>query len=230
MLNERKGNMYPFVQYTWNPIKGCLHDCAYCYVKALSKRYNFDMTPRLCEDYFKDRLPEHAYIFVGSTSDMFGEWVPSEWISRVLEHCRKFESTYLFQSKNPIRFMEFRREFPAGEFGTNTCLGTTLETNHYPDDGVYSLAPPPEERAITMRRLYRYFPYLMISVEPIMDFDLGEFADLILKCEPRFVVIGADSKRSRLPEPPPNKIIKLIRLLDEFTEVIIKENLRRLIK
>ena len=34
-LNLSKGDMYKFVNYTWNPIKGkCLHDCSYCYMFA----------------------------------------------------------------------------------------------------------------------------------------------------------------------------------------------------
>jgi DNA repair photolyase len=33
-LNPSKGNMYPFVTHTWNPIRGkCPHDCSYCYMK-----------------------------------------------------------------------------------------------------------------------------------------------------------------------------------------------------
>lgn len=35
MLNKSKGNMYPWVTYTWNPIKGkCPHECRYCYMKG----------------------------------------------------------------------------------------------------------------------------------------------------------------------------------------------------
>ena len=31
MLNRQKGNMYPWITHTWNPIKGkCPHDCTYC--------------------------------------------------------------------------------------------------------------------------------------------------------------------------------------------------------
>ena len=36
-LNLSKGDMYKFVNYTWNPIKGkCLHDCSYCYMKQIN--------------------------------------------------------------------------------------------------------------------------------------------------------------------------------------------------
>lgn len=45
---------------------------------------------------------------------------------------------------------------------------------------------------------------------------------------PKFVSIGADSKKHNLPEPSKEKIEALIRELSLFTEVKIKDNLRRL--
>ena len=35
---SRTGNMYQFVDETWNPIVGkCFHECAYCYVRKRCK-------------------------------------------------------------------------------------------------------------------------------------------------------------------------------------------------
>ena len=68
----------------------------------------------------------------------------------------------------------------------------------------------------------------MISIEPIMDFDLVEFTEWLKEINPDFVSIGADSKNHSLPEPGPDKIGALIKELNRFTQVIIKENLKRL--
>jgi hypothetical protein len=68
----------------------------------------------------------------------------------------------------------------------------------------------------------------MVSVEPIMDFDLDEFVILIRNCKPTFVSIGADSKGHHLSEPSYDKIRQLITRLGEFTEVREKSNLSRL--
>jgi hypothetical protein len=46
----------------------------------------------------------------------------------------------------------------------------------------------------------------MITVEPILDFDLDQFVRMIKICEPEQVNIGADSGNNRLPEPSPEKI------------------------
>ena len=221
MLNKQRGNMYPWVTHTWNPIRGrCPHECAYCYMKRYWDRLK---EPHLDEKSLKDKLGEGNIIFVGSSIDMWADVIPDEWILRVLEHCRHYPSnTYLFQSKNPFRFARFRDLFPP-----KTILGTTLETNR---DYDFSKALPPRLRAEALRSWNGTGIKKMISVEPIMDFDLYKFSTMISLCEPIFVSIGADSKGNNLPEPPSYKIKVLIDKLRKITEVRIKKNLRRLIE
>ncbi len=44
-------------------------------------------------------------IFVCSMADLFGEWVPDEWIEEVFKACEKApQHNYLFLTKNPIRY------------------------------------------------------------------------------------------------------------------------------
>lgn len=44
-------------------------------------------------------------IFVCSMADLFGEWVPDEWIEQVFAACEKGpQHRYLFLTKNPIRY------------------------------------------------------------------------------------------------------------------------------
>lgn len=83
-LNLSNGNMYKFVNYTWNPIKGkCLHDCSYCYMKTMPQYQHLI----LAENEFKTDLGNGNRIFIGSTTDAFAENVPSEWIVRILDYC-----------------------------------------------------------------------------------------------------------------------------------------------
>ena len=70
---------------------------------------------------------------------------------------------------------------------------------------------------------------IFLSIEPIMDFDLEPFVQIIKNIKPKFVSIGADSKNHNLPEPSKEKIEVLIRELKKFTEVKIKDNLKRLL-
>jgi hypothetical protein len=69
-----------------------------------------------------------------------------------------------------------------------------------------------------------------VTVEPIMDFDLPEFVELIKRANPIQVNIGADTGHNNLPEPPKGKVLELIAALGEFTTVKQKSNLSRLLK
>jgi hypothetical protein len=68
-----------------------------------------------------------------------------------------------------------------------------------------------------------------VTIEPILDFDLDEMVDLIKRCEPIQVNIGADSGNHKLPEPSKEKVLQLIDVLNEFTLVKRKKNLKRII-
>ena len=221
MLNRQKGNMYPWVTHTWNPIKGrCPHECAYCYMKRYWDRLK---EPHLDEKSLKDNLGEGNIIFVGSSIDMWADEIPDEWILRVLQHCLKYPNTYLFQSKNPRRFLHFISEYE-DFIPRNVIWGTTIETNR--DLQSISKAPSPYQRYSMMIWIKRK---TMISIEPIMDFDLNTMVEWIYSIRPLFVSIGADSKGNNLPEPPSYKIKALIDKLEKITEVRIKKNLGRLI-
>ncbi|MFW5804704.1 MAG: DUF5131 family protein [bacterium] len=54
-----------------------------------------------------------AKIFVSSMGDLFGEWVPDEWIERVndvIRNCPKH--TFQFLTKNPVRYYDWIDKFP----------------------------------------------------------------------------------------------------------------------
>lgn len=46
-------------------------------------------------------------VFVGSMTDLFGDWVPDEVLERVFNECLKYpRHNYMFLTKNPNRYME----------------------------------------------------------------------------------------------------------------------------
>jgi DNA repair photolyase len=217
MLNKQKGDMYGFVTHTWNPINGkCIHNCEYCYMKVFPQK-----ELKLNEKALGDYLGNGKIIFVGSSTDMFADNVPSEWIRKVLEKCRSEDNTYLFQTKNPIRFKEFSRLYPE-----KTIFGVTIESNK----GESYNAPPCHQRWNRMYEGRDFMQRTMVTIEPIMDFDLDVLVSWIKAISPEFVNIGADSKRHNLKEPTKEKILSLIEELKKFTKVNLKENLDRLIK
>lgn len=217
-LNVSKGNMYDFATHTWNTVKGkCPHDCSYCYMK----RWGNQKDVRFDESELKTDLDQNNFIFVGSSCDLFAADLPYEWIIKTMEHCSKFDNTYLFQSKNPKYF-----DATAIHGVEKFVLCTTLETNRtYPK--IMNDCPDPVDRAIELGRIPIEGKY--ITIEPIMDFDMLAFLSMIRFCNPQQVNIGADSGNNNLPEPPSGKIKELISEIEEFTIVNQKKNLKRLL-
>ena len=189
-----------------------------CYMKAFKNLGEL----RLDEKSLKDDLGSGNFIFVGSSTDMFADDVPVTWIRKVLCLCNIFDKNkYLFQTKNPRAFEKFKGLFPS-----DSIYGVTIETNREND---LSNAPSRGSRLHWIAYVDIPEPR-MVSIEPIMDFDLDEMVDWIYAIKPKFVSIGADSKGHHLPEPSSMKIESLIKKLQEFTEVKIKTNMGRLRK
>jgi len=219
-LNKQKGNMYPWVTHTWNAIKGaCVHNCIYCYMKQWG-----DLAPvHLDNRELQTNLGKGNKIFVGSSCDMWANDIPEQWIQKVISHINTYpDNSYLLQTKNPERMKQF---YPSIEVSPHQkiLLGITLETNREYD---ISEAPPPYQRYQSFKEIDTY---KMISIEPIIDFDLDIFITWIKEIHPDFVSIGADSKNHHLPEPNKEKIISLMDALKTFTEIKQKHNLERLV-
>ena len=225
-LKKSAGNMYPCVTSTHSFLGGeCPHKCSYCYVDnprfGRAERYTGPI--RLIEAEFKVNYGTGKTIFIEHMNDLFAKEVPSEFIARIFEHCHKWpDNTYVFQTKNPARYME-------GTFGvwpSKIILGTTVETNR--DTPGISVAPTPKDRLAAMARLY-HGTKKFITIEPVLDFDVDELASKIAAANPFFVNLGADSKNHNLPEPTVEKIMALVAKLAEYgIELREKHNLQRL--
>jgi len=169
-LNKQAGNMYPDISHTWNPLIGeCPHKCSYCSTNKLRERYpemenRYSGELRLSEKHFED-------IFVCAQNDLFARAVPEKFITRIFDHCKKYPNNkYYFQSKNPIRMVKYVFDFPP-----ETVILTTIETNREIYIGHYSGGLRAKNRAIAMA----FFHNAIITIEPIMQFDLNQFVKLI---------------------------------------------------
>ena len=219
-LNKSRGNMYSFIDDTWNPVKGrCPFECSYCYVK----RWGDKQKPLRLDMKELDRnLGVNNFIFVCSGCDLFHPDVPDDWIIRVLAASDQFQQNkYLLHTKNPRRVDYF-----SDWLNDTYTLCVTIESN-IPWPGI-SKAPQPSERITGLRKWYGP---KMVTIEPVMDFDVMTFSEMILSCEPEQVNIGADSGNNHLPEPSPEKIAALIGALRSHgIKVHLKNNLKRLYK
>jgi protein gp37 len=208
--------MFDMINATWNPVVGCLHWCSYCWARRLAEtklknveRYRDGFKPKLVEKELNRKFHK-KYVFAVDMGDLFGDWVPSEWILKVIDAISKSPSSYfLFLTKNPKRYMEFLGLYPE-----NVVLGATIETNR---NYTVSKAPPTTERYNSMKELP--FKNKIVSIEPIMDFDLEAFAEWVRNINPVMVHVGYDNYKCKLVEPELSKTMQLIEKLEEFTRV-----------
>ena len=195
-------------------------------MKALKKYYgdSYLSVKELNIDLYKCKnLKPPFIVFVCSCNDLFTKQVPTDMIEKIIWKCNQFpENTYLFQSKNPWRFTDFLIQFPK-----NVILATTIESNRdYPG---LSNAPLINERVNAMNNLSHILP-TMITLEPLLKFDVQPLFDMIKDMDPTYVSIGADSKNCNLSEPSKEEVEALLSLLKTKTTVEVKENLGRLLK
>lgn len=222
MLNETKGNMYNWVTHTWNTVKGeCPHQCTYCYMK----KWGPQRPIRFVESELKTDLGSDNFIFVGSSCDLFANQIPADWILKTLDHCRNYtKNRYLFQTKNPWRIPEYRYDLPV-----NKVIGATIESDGWHNEMGESTHPTNRVEALSYLADMGFVT--MVTIEPIMDFNLDSLVEAVRICKPQWVNIGANTNsKVKLPEPPPGKIKQLVEQLEKITEIKIKPNLKRLLR
>jgi protein gp37 len=161
--------------YTFNPIVGCKHNCPYCYARRMNDRFKW------IEDwnkpqYYLERLSfptpnKPSFIFVGSMCDLFGEWVPREFISCVLCHAQDHpQHQWIFLTKNPKRYKDFA-------FSENTWLGVTVTDSNDKKD---------IKRLIDFKTPSHVNTFA--SIEPL----LGDFKDIVFSSM-NLIIVGAQS-------------------------------------
>lgn len=90
--------------------------------------YAFAPTLHLYRMDWPGKLKRGANVFVCSMADLFGEWVPDEWITTVFDACKEYpQNNYLFLTKNPGRYLELAEKglLPKAE---NHWYGTSVPT------------------------------------------------------------------------------------------------------
>jgi DNA repair photolyase len=225
-LTKSVGNMYSWVTHMHTHLGGkCPHQCSYCYVGksryGIMPRYEGEL--RVIEKEFNVNYGTGKTIFIEHMNDLFADEVPHVFIHRILAHCKMYpDNTYVFQSKNPHRLVLWENEMPF-----KFIVGTTIETNR---EIPLSKAPSPLNRFKAMTELSTGIE-TFVTIEPIMQFDLNDFVDLLKAVHPTFINIGADSKKCSLPEPTSKEVQTLIKEMQRHgLNIKIKNNLERFLQ
>lgn len=141
-FNLTKGAGVSWAKWTWNPVTGCLHGCAYCYAREIATSPRFqDAFPvgfaplfrperlaapantHIPAKYLTDDEEEEKWhrVFVCSMADLYGRWVPDEWIDQVHAAMRDTPRwQYITLTKFPKRYVGL--QMPPGAW-----MGTSVD-------------------------------------------------------------------------------------------------------
>jgi protein gp37 len=125
--------------YTVNPVKGlCPMACSYCYARRMYKRYKWDETIQ----YWPESIMESSFltkpsrIFVGSTMELFGDWVKDYMMKEILALCAErseFGHQYIFLTKQPQNLIKW------SPFPENCWIGVSATNQEQYYDGVSNI-------------------------------------------------------------------------------------------
>ena len=162
------------------------------------------------------------FIFTCANSDI--TFCSTEYLERILDKIKKESTkTFLIQSKNPSTFG--RVSFP-----DNVILGTTIETNRDDLCKAIATAPPPSQRYEDFLKIKHPLKIKhslkMVTIEPVMDFDLEVMVEWMKNLKPCMIWLGYDSKKCHLPEPKLEKVRELHWELSRAGFVVILKNIK----
>ena len=210
-LNTQNNDSIDWAAYSWNPITGCNHDCQYCYARDIANRFYGELGFKPAFHPGRLHIPysppksgsRNNRIFTCSMADLFGEWVPRDWIEAVLDVCQERPAfDFLLLTKNPKRLREFK-------FPPNCWVGTTTDTQRRMDVAEKIFADV--DAAV---KWVSVEPML----EPIMPRNPASFA---------WYVIGGASRSSGQPGfvPPFAWVARLaLAAMDAGSHVFVKSN------
>jgi protein gp37/ParB-like chromosome segregation protein Spo0J len=187
-FNQQKGTEIGWAMWSWNPVTGCNHGCNYCYARAIATSrdmaayYPAGFTPLFHHERLDAPLntpvparaaadPAHGRVFVCSMADLFGAWVPQEWIDRVVASTvANPQWEYLYLTKFPQRYD--RLQLPSSGW-----IGASVDEQHR------------AEPTLAAMRKVSGVKVKWLSLEPLLEpikFSTLEGIDMI--------VIGAQSE------------------------------------
>lgn len=141
-----------------------------------------------------DKLKMGNDIFVGAMADVFGDWVPDEWIRDIVSVCENHpQHNYMFLTKNPRRYNEIG--MPDASYmwyGTSITRESEMERMGY----------------------LQNYKNIFVSFEPLLEDVVPEWYGNIFK-HMGWIIIGPQTGRSNNKVIPDREWIeKLVRMAD----------------
>lgn len=212
MLNRQGPGKIDWTDWTWNPISGCRHLCDYCYMERMEKRFPGTMEPKFKPEYIdrflvSKKVKAGDKVFVGSSGDMWGEWVPDRWINPVLSLTdARQDVTFQFLTKNPEAYRRWKLDQPNCWYGTSVD-GTPVTSRNL--DLLIRSTPKAKVRFVSFEPIIEEIPLNVIKTKLfLLD----------------WIIIGADSNKGA-KKPPLEWAERLINATRTYNiPVFVKDN------
>jgi len=178
---------------TWNPVTGCEKvspGCKHCYAEKFAERFRGVRTNGQRHPYFEgfdptlrpERLVQPLQwrsprkVFVNSMSDLFGEFVPDEFLEQTFEVMRQTsQHVYQVLTKRADRMQRWTRKHTWLRDAPHIWLGVSVENRKYGLPRIDQL----REACVAVR---------FLSVEPLLE-PLGRFSLRDID----WVIVGGES-------------------------------------
>lgn len=204
---------------------GEIHDLdepIYDFDKGRNAPYPFDFDPTFHRYKLDEpqRWKKPRTIFVCSMADLFGDWVPDEWIEQVFKACEAApQHRYMFLTKKPARFKKLRE---SGIKLPNGCwIGTSVTRDAEQADQYTGRTRYLSDNWDTTAKWF-------VSLEPILErMSQNSIENLTAM---HWVIVGAETGNRK------SKIVPQKGWIDEIAEeckrcrtpIFMKESLREL--
>jgi|SRR3990167_1175044 len=183
--------------YSVNPVKGlCPVACSYCYARLMYNRFKWNPDVRMEPDWMEEMPKKPAKIFVGSTMELFGDWV-EEWMwKEIWTYINSYpQHTFIFLTKRPenlIKWSPFPNNVWVGVSAPNAS--DAVKANKYMakvDASVKFLSIEPMHDwnlfPDTLRSIFRDYQWLIIGQQTPMKAStspkLGQIQDILVAAD-----------------------------------------------
>ena len=199
--------------YTINPVKGlCPVGCSYCYARRMYKRFKWDKTIREDVTVYDqlDKMKAGSRVFIGSTIELFGDWVTPLMRSNIYHVCEMYpDLTFIFLTKRP-------QDLPKA-FDDNCWVGVSATD--------YQSYMQASFKLLDIKARVKF-----LSFEPLLDEAVSERNPINGICGINWLIIGQQTPVSAKTTPKVEWVQEIVQAADKAgVPVFLKNNLDKMI-